>query len=198
MVSGAVALAASAALVGPAAAAVNERLILDVCDVGGGGNEIHSLQSYYDPDRNEIIVTLRLCSAAEPNATYRVHLDHAAPFVEDAGASDTCARPEDSVVARTPGGLGGVGTSEVQGDLVRFTVPLDDLDVGAPDDAPLIPLWATSRLGGTIDHAPNRETGDHCAHPQARAETLVQVRPALGGIAFISTYSFTGRRWADP
>ena len=92
-------------------------------------------------------------------ATYRVHLDHAAPFVEEAEASDTCATPEDSVVARMPGGHRGVGTSEVQSNLVRFVVPLDDLNVGAPDDVPLVPLWATSTLGGTIDSAPNRETG---------------------------------------
>jgi hypothetical protein len=55
MACGAVALAASAGLAGPAAAAVGGRLILDGCEVRGGGNDIHSLQS--------------------------VHLDHAVPFV---------------------------------------------------------------------------------------------------------------------
>ena len=188
MVCGVVALAASAVLAGPAAPAVGERLILDGCEVGGGGNDIHSVQSHYDADRDEIVVTLRLCSAARRKATYRVHLDHAAPFVgEAAGTPPACATTADSVVARTPGGHRGVGTSEVQGNLVRFVVPLDDLDVGKPEDVPLIPLWATSTLGGTVDRAPNRETGDGCAHPQAPTETLVQARVEINNLAWIGS-----------
>jgi hypothetical protein len=193
MFCGAVAVAASAAvLAGPAAATVGVRQILDGCEVGGGGNDIHSLQSHYGADRNEIIVTLRLCSAAQPNATYRVHLDHTAPFVEEAEASDTCARPEDSVVARGPGGHRGVGTSELEGNQVRFVVPLDDLDVGEPEDVPLIPLWATSTLGGTVDRAPNSEAGDDCAHPQARTETLVQPRIEITNLVWISSFATDG------
>ena len=184
MICGVVALAAGAVLAGPAAAIVGERQIIDGCEVGGGGNDIHSLQSHYDADRNEIVVTLRLCSAARQNAVYRVHLDHAAPLVgeataplvEEATGPAACATPADSVVARRPRGHQGVGTSEVQGNLIRFIVPLDDLDVGEPEEVPLIPLWATSTLRGTVDRAPNPETGDDCAHPQARTETLVQPR----------------------
>ena len=198
MFCGAVALAASTAvLAGPAAATVGVRQILDGCEVGGGGNDIHSLQSHYGADRNEIIVILRLCSAAQPNAIYRVHLDHAAPFVEEAGASDTCARPEDSVVARGPGGHGGVGTSEMEGNQVRFVVPLDDLDIGEPEDVPLIPLWATSTLGGTVDRAPTPEAGDDCAHPQARTETLVQPRIEIANLVWISSFTTDGAIGVD-
>src|SRR5215211_5616359 len=120
-----VAAAAWAALAAPAAEAntgVNERLVLDGCEVGGGGNDIHSLQSHYEPERDRIVVTLRLCGPARREATYRVHLDHAAPFVGRAAAAAPaaalCATTADSAVARAPGGHRGVGTSEVQGDLV--------------------------------------------------------------------------------
>jgi hypothetical protein len=137
-------------------------------------------------------VALRLRNDVESDATYRVHLGHAAPFVEDADALASCKTPADSAVARTPDGHKGVGTSEVAGNVVRFVVPLDDLDVGAPEDVPLIPLWATSRLGGTVDRAPNRETGDRCAHPQARSETLVQPRTNIENLAWISNFRIDG------
>jgi hypothetical protein len=195
MACGAVALAASAAVLpGPAAATVGERLLVDGCEVGGGGNDLHSVQSHYEPERDRIAVILRLCGPARREATYRVHLDHAAPFVGRAATPATsCATTADSAVARRPGGHRGVGTSEVQGDLVRFVVPLASLRVGAPADVPRIPLWATSTLGKVEDRAPNRETGDGCAHPRATAETLVQARVAItGGLAFILSRSFTG------
>ena len=117
MACAAVALAAGAVLA-PAALAVGERLIVDSCDVGSGGNDIHSVESRYDADRNEIVVALRLCSEVQSDATYRVHLDHAAPFVEEAEALASCKTPADNVVARTPDGHQGVGTSEVTGNLV--------------------------------------------------------------------------------
>ena len=104
--------------------------------MGGGGNDIHSVQSRYDADRDRIVVTLRLCSDARRNATYRVHLDHAAPFVGEAAAAATCATPADSVVARTPGGHEGVGASEVQGNLVRFVVPLANWTSASPRMCP--------------------------------------------------------------
>ena len=91
-----------------------------------------------------------------------------------------------------------MGTSEVQGDLVRFVVPLARLHVGTPKDVPLIPLWATSTLGKVEDRAPNRETGDGCAHPRATTETLVQARVAITGVAFILSYSFTGAIASTP
>ena len=201
IVGGVVAAAAWAALAGPAAKAntvVNERLILDGCEVGGGGNDIHSVQSHYEPERDRIVVTLRLCGPARPKATYRVYLDHTAPFVGRTKVSGNCATTADSVVARSPGGHQGVGTSEVQGDLVRFVVPLARLHVGKPKDVPLIPLWATSTLGKVEDRAPNRETGDGCEHPRATTETLVQARVAVTGIAFILSHSFTGAIGSTP
>ncbi|MGH6915672.1 MAG: hypothetical protein ACREH3_18440, partial [Geminicoccales bacterium] len=182
MTCGAVALAVSAVLADPAAATVGGRHIVDGCEVDGGGNDIQSVQSGYDADRNEIVVTLRLCSDARRDATYRLHIDHAAPSVDKAGARATCDRPADSVVVRKSGEHRGVGTSEVEGNLVRFVVPLDEVDVGPPEDAPLIPLWATSTLGGTVDRAPNLETGDHCAQPEAPTETLVQSRIAISNL----------------
>jgi hypothetical protein len=191
MVCGAAARAASAVLA-QTALAIGERLIVDGCDVGSGGNDIHSLESQYDVDRDEIVVALRLCNEVQSDAIYRVHLDHAAPFVDDAEALASCKTPADSVVARAPDGHQGVGTSEETGNLVRFVVPLDDLDVGAPDEVPLIPLWATSRLGGTVDHAPNHESGDRCAHPQARTETLVQPRIEINNLFWISSFTTDG------
>ena len=199
IVLGVVAPVAGAALAGPAdAAAIGERLILDGCEVGGGGNDIHSVQSHYEPERDRIVVTLRLCGPARPKATYRVYLDHAAPFVGKTAASATCVTTADSVVAHTPGGHQGVGTSRIQGDLVRFVVPLAKLHVGKPKDVPLIPLWVTSTLGKVEDRAPNRETGDGCEHPRATTETLVQARVAVTGIAFILSYSFTGAIASTP
>jgi hypothetical protein len=192
MVCGAAALAASVGLAGPASAIVGERHIVDGCEVGGGDNDIQSVQSHYDEDRNEVVVTLRLCSDAWRNATYRVHLDHAAPFVGEAAASATCATPAETVVARRPDGHQGVGASEIRGNLVRFVVPLDDLDVGEPDQVPLIPLWATSHHGGTVDRAPNRETGDDCGHPEAPTETLVQTRAVFGLLAWIGSTPYLG------
>ena len=50
IVFGVVALVAGAVLVGPAdATAIGERLIFDGCEVGGRGNDIHSVQSRYEP-----------------------------------------------------------------------------------------------------------------------------------------------------
>ena len=169
-----------------------DRLVLDGCEVGGRGNDIHSLQSHYDPKRDEMVVTLRLCAKAQPKATYRVYLDHTAPFVGRTAASAACATTADSVVAQTPSGHKGVGTSQIKGDTVRFVIPLAKLHVGKPKDVPLIPIWATSTLGDTTDRAPNRETGDGCEHPRATTETLVQARVAVTGLAFVSSYSFTG------
>lgn len=171
---------------------VGERFVLDSCEVGGRGNDIHSLQSHYDLKRDEMVVTLRLCAKAQPKATYRVYLDHTAPFVGKAAASATCVTTADSVVAQTPSGHKGVGTSQIKGDTVRFVIPLAKLHVGKPKDVPLIPIWATSTLGDTIDRAPNREMGDGCEHPRSTTETLVQARVAVTGLAFVSSYSFTG------
>ncbi len=187
------AAATSAMLVGRADAdTVNGRLILDSCEIGGGGNDIHSIQSHYEPDRDRIAVTLRLCDKAKRDASYRVHLDHAAPFVGRARAAAGCVTTADTVVARTPGGHRGVGSSRIDGDLVRFVIPLAKLHVGKPKDVPLVPLWATSTLGSVKDQAPNSETGDGCVHPRATTETLVQARVAVTGLAFVSSYSFTG------
>jgi hypothetical protein len=57
---------------------------------------------------------------------------------------------------------------------------------------PLIPLWATSTLGGTVDSAPNREAGDDCAHPQARTETLVQPRIEITNLVWITSFTTSG------
>ncbi|MGE3290407.1 MAG: hypothetical protein AB7I59_24390 [Geminicoccaceae bacterium] len=196
VVGAATALAATVPVL-PASAtqqtAVNVRLIQDGCDVGGRGNDIQSIQSHYEPGRDRIVVTLRLCDEARPKATYRLHLDHAAPFVGGARTPAGCVSMADTVVAQTPTGHRGIGTSRIEGSTVRFVVPLGKLDVGKPKDQPLIALWATSSLGSTEDRAPNRETGDGCAEPRAATETLVQGRVAItGGIAFVSSATFTG------
>ncbi|MFZ1427680.1 MAG: hypothetical protein WAS21_13000, partial [Geminicoccaceae bacterium] len=129
----------------------------------------------------------RLCAKAQPKATYRVYLDHAAPFVGRTAASAACVTTADSVVAQTPAGHRGVGMSQIEGDTVRFVIPLAKLHVGKPRDVPRIALWATSSLGNVTDHAPNREAGDGCGQPQVTTEALVQARVALtGGIAFVS------------
>jgi hypothetical protein len=198
-VGGIVAAMASGLLVGRAEAnVVNERIVLDGCEVGGGGNDIQSIQSHYEPDRDRIVVTLRLCAKAKRNAAYRVHLDHAAPFVGRVRAQAGCVSTVDTVVAQTPRGHRGVGSSRLDGDLVRFVVPLDKLHVGKPKDVPLVALWATSSFGGTEDRAPNRETGDGCAHPQATTETLVQARVAVTAIAFVGSYAFNGAIGSTP
>jgi hypothetical protein len=57
-ICGPVALAASAVVGRPGRATLEERQILDDCEVGGGGNDIRSVQSHYDADRNEIAMTM--------------------------------------------------------------------------------------------------------------------------------------------
>lgn len=193
---GTAALAATVTTAPPAAATqepVNVRLIQDGCDVGGRGNDIQAVQSHYELGRDRIVVTLRLCGTARPRAIYRLHLDHAAPFVGKARAPAGCVPMADTVVARTPSGHRGIGWSDVEGPTVRFVVPLDRLEVGKPKDQPLIALWATSTLGSTEDRAPNRETGDACAEPQVATETLLQGRVAItGGLAYVSSVKLTG------
>ena len=196
LLSAVAAMAVSAAWAGSAAASnepVNTRLIQDGCDVGGRGNDIRSIQSHYEPGKDRILVTLRLCDEAKARATYRLHLDHAAPFVGKPQAQGGCATLSDTVVAQTPRGHRGIGSSKLVGNEVRFVVPLDKLGIGTPKQQPLIGLWATSTLGSTEDHAPNREAGDDCAEPQVATETLVQARVAVtGGIAFVSTFQLGG------
>ena len=190
LLGAAVAMAAGAAWATPASAnnePVNTRLIQDGCDAGGRGNDIRSIQSHYEPGKDRILVTLRLCDEAKARATYRLHLDHAAPFVGKTRSQGGCATLSDTVVAQTPRGHRGIGSSKLVGNEVRFVVPLDKLGVGTPKQQPLIGLWATSTLGSVEDRAPNRETGDDCAEPQVATETLVQSRVAItGGIAFVS------------
>src|SRR4051812_14699241 len=174
----------TALLAQPAAATSTQaRRILDGCEVGAGGNDIHSIESHYHRDKNRIDVTLRLCAAAEPGAVYRLHLDFAAPFVEQARS---CADPTDVVIARGPKGHQGKGHSEVRGNLVRFFVPLGDLGVGDATKVPVILLWAESQYGAAADRAPNRESGDGCEQPQARAEVLAQTRAVNGELIWIS------------
>jgi hypothetical protein len=185
-------LAQPAVLAQPAAATDSVQRVLDGCDVGGGGNDIQAMESSHDRGRDQLTVTLRLCADAEPAATYRLHIDHAAPFVEEAAATARCTTPADSVVTRGPSGHRGAGRSEVLGNRVIFTVPLDKLGVGPASEIPLVPLWANSNLGGTVDRAPNRETGDGCQHPQALTETLVQTRVVLGKLAWITQIPFEG------
>jgi hypothetical protein len=158
----------------------------------GRGNDIQSLESRYDTKTDQLTVTLRLCADAAPAATFRLHLDHGAPFVEQAAATDRCATPADSAVTRGPGGHQGVGRSRILGNRVIFTVPLERLGVGSPKDVPLVPLWATSSASGTVDRAPNRETGDDCQHPRALTETLVQSRVVFDKIAWITKIPFEG------
>jgi hypothetical protein len=174
----------TALLAQPAAATSTQaRRILDGCEVGGGGNDIHSIESHYHQDKNRIDVTLRLCAAAKPGAVYRLHLDFAAPFVEQARG---CADPTDAVIARGPKGHQGKGRSEVRGNLVRFFVPLDDLGVASAAKVPVVLLWAESRSGGVVDRVPNRESGDGCDQPQARTETLAQTRAVNGDLVWIT------------
>jgi hypothetical protein len=71
-------------------------------------------------------------------------------------------------------------------------VPLAELGVGSPKQVPAVPLWATSSKGDIIDRAPNRETGDACPHPRARAETLVQSRIVIGKLIFVGKTPFLG------
>ena len=186
IVGGVVAVVAGAVLAGPADAnAIGERLVLDGCEVGGGGNDIHSVQSHYEPERDRIVVTLRLCGPARPKATYRVYLDHAAPFVGRGRRSGHLRHDRGQRGRARAGRPPGRGHQPGAGETVRFVVPLAKLHVGKPKDVPLIPLWATSTLGKVEDRAPNRETGDGCVHPRATTETLVQARVAVTGIAFI-------------
>jgi hypothetical protein len=199
-VAAAAALAATVPVIAASAtqSAVNLRLIQDGCDVGGRGNDIEAIQSHYEPDRDRIVVTLRLCDEASPRATYRLHLDYAAPFVGKVRAQGGCVPMADTVLVRTPRGHRGIGTSRIDAHAVRFVVPLDKLQVGRPEEQPLIALWATSSLGRIEDRVPNRETGDGCAEPQVTAETLVQGRVAItGGLAFVSSTSFTGAIGGD-
>ena len=191
-----------AVLVGPAdAAAIGERLILDGCEVGGGGNDIHSVQSHYEPERDRIVGDP---AAVRPRAARgdlpRVPRPRRAVRRPAAAATPARTLRHDrgqrgrALAGRPPRRRHQRG----RGNQVRFVVPLARLHVGTPKNVPLIPLWATSTLGKVEDRAPNRETGDGCEHPRATTETLVQARVAITGIAFILSYSFTGAIASTP
>jgi len=164
----------------------NVRLRHDGCEVGGGGNDIQSVRTRYNRQKDEVVVTLKLCDKADPDTTYRLHVDHAAPFVEEPEANAACVSPAESVLTHAPGGHRGPGRSIVFGTRVRFFVPLAELGVGPASEVPMVHLWATSTRDGVIDRAPHRETGDGCAHPRARTETLAQVRVVLGHLIWVT------------
>ena len=105
--------AATILLAQPAAAKDNSRRLLDGCEVGGTGADIAALESSHDAKTDRLTVTLRLCADAAPDATYRLHLDHAAPFLVEAGTSADCVTPADTVISRGPGGHQGAGRSRV-------------------------------------------------------------------------------------
>ncbi|HYN38310.1 MAG TPA: hypothetical protein VES39_03570, partial [Rhodospirillales bacterium] len=168
------------------------RQIHDGCEVGGGGGDIHSIASHIEPAGDRVDVTLRLCDKAAANATYRLHLDHAAPIVGSPEAAALgCVNHADTVVSRGPGGHQGIGESRVRGNLVRFTVPLAPLGQTA-DTLERLPMWATSTRGAVRDRVPQREAGDGCVHPTALGETLVQTAPVFGYLIWVSDVPFEG------
>ena len=188
---GLIAAATCILLAHPAAAnSLQQRRLVDGCDVGGGSNDIQSIATEYHRAQDRIEVTLRLCAAAKRGMTYRLHVDHAAPFVEEAQG---CVDPGEATIVRGPEGHRGKGRSEIAGSTVRFVVPLAELGVASPRQVPVIYLWADSRSGGVVDRAPNREGGDGCDRPQARSETLVQTRLVNGNLIWIGEATFTGQ-----
>jgi hypothetical protein len=190
-----IALVAAAVATGfladPASAtSLQQRRMVDGCDVGGGGNDIQSIATEYQRGKDRIEVTLRLCAAAKRGVTYRLHVDHAAPFVGDTRG---CTDASEATIIRGPKGHRGKGRSEVEGSTVRFVVPLGELGVAGPEQVPVIFLWADSRSGGTVDGAPNREGGDGCGRPQARSETLAQTRAVNGNLVWIGSVPSNGQ-----
>ena len=171
------------------ATSLQERRLVDGCDVGGGGNDIQSIATAYHRGKDRLEVTLRLCAAAQRGVTYRLHVDHTAPFVGD---SRSCTDPGEAMLVRGPEGHRGKGRSEIAGSTVRFVVPLGELGVAGPDEVPVVFLWADSRSGGVVDRAPNREGGDGCDRPQARSETLVQTRAVSGYLVWIGSAPSSG------
>lgn len=189
---GTLALMALAATPAAATERASPRQIHDGCEVGGGGGDIQTISSHLDPAGERVVVTLRLCDKAAADATYRLHLDHAAPVVGSPEAAALgCVNHADSVVSRGPDGHQGIGESRVRGTLVRFTVPLAPLGLTA-DTLERLPMWATSTRGAVRDRAPQREGGDGCGHPSALTETLVQVGRFYGYVIWVTAGQFEG------
>lgn len=132
----AAASAAWALLADPASAtSLQQRRMVDGCDVGGGGNDIQSIATEYQRGKDRIEATLRLCAAAKRGVTYRLHVDHAAPFVSDTRG---CTDASEATIVRGPEGHRGKGRSEVEGSTVRFVVPLGELGTAGPEQVPVI------------------------------------------------------------
>ncbi len=72
-----------------------------------------------------MVVTSRLCAKAQPETTYRVCLDHAAPFVGRAAASAACVCVQPQVTTKAlvqarmacTGGIAFVSRTYVAGDI---------------------------------------------------------------------------------
>jgi hypothetical protein len=96
-----------------------------------------------------------------------------------------------------------VGTSEVEGNLVRCVAPLDDLEVGKAEDVPLVPVWATSKLDSTADHARNRAAGTTAlwrawADPGQERTGLRRHFPLMAGSSGVSCALEAVDGWQGP
>ncbi|WP_139559669.1 hypothetical protein [Methylotetracoccus oryzae] len=184
-------LAVCGSMVSPFSSAVTPPPVelhdIDNCDVGGGSADIQSVQTRYLRDTDELHVELRLCDYVLPQTVYTVHLDHAPPYLGEAGlnrATAGCRDPSDTIVQRRKGRHFGPGRSHAAGNRVRFRIPVSTLDVDPKALGAHVSVWVSSDLDGVRDHAPNTEHGDGCKHPQSKHEALATPLTVFGYIAF--------------
>ena len=146
----------------------------DICDIGGGGNDIDTLSASYDIGLDEITVDMLLCAAPGGGTKYRVHFDHTAPFATDldrngdqvVDASDFCVTTSrDTMMRRSHKGRDkdtGPGDIDADTNTLTFKVLVDDLNPSLALGATVY-IWADTQHQGINDRAPNTESGNGCA-----------------------------------
>ena len=164
---------------------VPDPTIDDTCDIGSGPNDIETVTASYDEVDDEIVVEMALCADADKKTRYRVFFDHQDTTDLDGDGMDDgpdtldpnpdCVSTYDDRMIHKGRRDRGPGTIEVDGDVLTYSVDVDDLNPGL-ELGDTVLIWADTKRKtkrkNVIDRAPNTETGDECAKPEVANEVL--------------------------
>ncbi len=152
----------------------------DGCDVGGGGNDVDTVEAY--SDGTTIFVHLTLCNDIESGVKYRVHFDYTDQTDLDEDATDeapdtpdsdeTCQTTSDDTMMRRGTRETGPGIITEDTDMLWYEVDYDELTKNGFDlvSGDQVLIWVDTQFRGINDRAPN--TQEPCSKPQTLGEVI--------------------------
>jgi hypothetical protein len=148
----------------------------DGCDVGGGGNDIDTVEA--DSDGTSIFVHLNLCAAIDDKVIYRIHFDYTDQFDgfgnnnPDTPTNAGCVTTSDDTMMLRGNRETGPGEITTDTNMIWYEVDYDELAkngviLGSGDQ---VLIWADSQYKSINDRAPN--TQEPCSKPQVIGEVM--------------------------